>query len=170
MKAKLHSRKKLSQKENQLVDHAANYIINWTKKELKKFIDRPVVIQIGDYGFCVGKYTITGKSKKVWTVHSNNQLIHDFTSKTNAILYCLCETTYSYNSAQELLDLDSKIGRLEKDLEQYKHYLATTKDKFKIDLYLNRYLDTKYQYKAQYDILKKTLKSAKYSKFGNQTL
>jgi len=170
MKAKLHSRKKLSKKENRLVDHAANYIINWTKKELRKFVNQPVVIQIGDYGFCVGKYTITGKSKKSWAVHNNDQFIHDFTSKTNAILYCLCETTNSYSSAKELLDLDSKIGRLENDLEQYKHCLTTTKDKFKIELFLNRYLDAKYQYKAQNDILKKTLKSAKYLKFGNTPL
>lgn len=170
MKAKLHSRKKLSKKENRLVDHAANYIIDWTKKELRKFVNQPVVIQIGDYGFCVGKYTITGKSKKSWVVHSDNKLVHDFTSKTNAILYCLCETNNSYNSAKELLDLDSKIGRLENDLEQYKYWLTTTKDRFKTELYLNRYLDAKYQYQTQNDILKKTLKMAKYIKFGNQPL
>lgn len=171
MKAKSHSRKKFSKIEQKAVNQAANYVIDWTKKELKKFITKPVVIQIGDYGFNVGKYNITGTSKRCWSVQNNDGFhIHNFLSKTNAILFCLCETTNSFIAAKELLDIDSKIGRLENDLAQYRYHLSTSKDKFKTELYLNRYLDASYQYKAHSDILKKTLKLAKYTKFGNQTL
>ncbi len=168
MKAKSHSRKKLN--KNQLVDHAANYIINWTKQELKKFNTQPVVIQTGDYEFLVGKYRIKGISKKCWSVHVHDQLQHDFTCKANAILYSLCETNCDFDAAKDLLELDNQIGKLETDLEQYKHTLALTKDKFKTELYFHRYLHTKYQYQSLNEILKKTLKSAKYTKFGKQPL
>jgi hypothetical protein len=168
MKAKYHTRKKFSNQQKKLVNLAANYIIDWTKKELNKYKNKPVVIQVGDYGFLVGKFKITGVTKNCWSVNDNDgQLVHYFISKTNAILFCMCETTQDFDSARELLELDSRIGKLENDLEQYQFGITTSKDKFKKDLFLNRYLDTRYQYKAQNDLLKKTLKLAKYTKFRN---
>jgi hypothetical protein len=171
MKAKFTSRKKLNKQENKLVDKATSYIISWTKKELNRFIDEPVIIQLGEYGFLVGNYKISGLNKNCWTVNKyTGEFVHHFISKTNAILYCTYEVSKNYKSAAELLDLDSKIGKLENDIVVYKSILLNNQDKFKKELIFNRYLDARYQLKTLSDILKKTLIFAKYNKFGNTSL
>ena len=171
MKAKSFSRKILNRKEKHIVNLATNYLLNCTKKELGKYRDEPVVIQVGNHGFLVGNFKIDGKHKDCWVTESlDSSFQHSFISKANAILYCMCEVTKRYDAAKELLDLDSKIGKLENDILQYQHIMAKSKDPIKTKVILNRYFDARYQYKAFNDILKKTLKSAKYSKFGNQTI
>jgi len=171
MKAKSFTKKRLNNKEKKLVNLATSYLIDWTKKELGKYINEPVVIPYGDHGFLIGKFQVKGIAKNCWAVERlDGKVIHNFISKANAVLYCLCEVSNNYNSARELLVLDDKIGRLENDMLQYQRILLNSKDTFKTQLIYNRYIDARYQHRANTDILKKTLKLAKYSKFGNQTL
>lgn len=168
MKAKSFTRKKSNKTKNKITDLATRYLVQWTKKELQKFITEPVVIQTSDHGFLVGKFKVVGQAKYCWTVEqADNKLVHDFISKANAILYCLYEVSGRYKLAKELLDLDTKLGKLENDISQYKNTLSISKDRFKLDLALNRYSEAKSLQKSYNDILKKTLKSAKYFNFGN---
>jgi hypothetical protein len=76
----------------------------------------------------------------------------------------------SYSAAAELLELDRQLGRLDKDMEFYKPTIKNAKNDFKHETALNRYNDAKMQRRAVYSILKKTLISAKYLKFGNTPL
>ena len=72
------------------VDFSTKYIKNWTQQELKKYINQPVVIPIGNYGFFVGRYRIQGTAKNCWSVKQlDGKHIHDFVTKSNAILYCV---------------------------------------------------------------------------------
>jgi hypothetical protein len=76
-----------------------------------------------------------------------------------------------YGIAQELLNLDRKIGYLESDIVNYGNFLTKkTKDDFKYTVMLNRYVDAKMKKKALNKILKKTINAAKYINFGNKPL
>lgn len=153
------------------VEFGTKYLKNWTEQELKKFRTEPVVIPTGKYGFFVGPFKITGIKNNCWAVSRINGVhIHDFVSKANAIIYCLQEVKKQFQSSQDLLVLDTKIGRLEDDMIHYQAILSKKQNNFKYGIVLNRYIDAKVKHRSYLDILKKTLKSAKYLNFGNQTL
>jgi hypothetical protein len=146
------------------------YIKEWTDKQLKNYKNEPVVIPIGNCGFLVGPYRITNIHSTCWRVEQHHgQCIHDFVSKSNAVLYCLKSMT-NYSAATELLELDRQLGKLERDIDFYEHTIKITKNTFKIETALNRCADAKMQRRSVYNILKKTLISAKYLKFGNTPL
>jgi len=168
MKGKLHTKKEFENAEQVFTNFGTKYLIDWTQQELKKFRTEPVVIPAGNYGFLVGTYKIIGQSNDCWRVEQlDNTWIHSFISKQNAILFCLLEITNKQKMANELLQLDHKLGNLLNDVKIYKHILDKSKDKQKNAIILSRYTDAKAQCKINYEFLKKTLNSAKYLKFGN---
>lgn len=146
------------------------YIKEWTNKQLKLFKNQPVVIPNGNYGFLVGPYRIQGKNNTCWTVEQQDgQHLHDFVSKSNAILYCLIAMK-NYYSAAELLELDRQLGKLDRDIDFYEYTIKNAKNEFKVETALNRCADARMQRRSVLNILKKTLISAKYLKFGNTPL
>lgn len=152
-------------------DFGLNYIKTWTKQELAKYRSEPVVIPIGDYRFFIGPFQVIGKHNKCWTVEQfDNKHVHDFVDKITAILYCLYETRGQFAKANELLELDKKIGKLSCDIMYYQNTLGTgakKQDTFRQNVALNRMSDAKIQRKESIEILKKTLISAKYLNFRN---
>jgi hypothetical protein len=75
-----------------------------------------------------------------------------------------------YSRANELLELDTKIGRLDNNIKYYEFGLRRaekTGNKVKYTILLNRYIDAKIQRRLFNNNLKKTLNSAKYINFGN---
>jgi hypothetical protein len=149
------------------VDFSTKYIKNWTQQELKKYINQPVVIPIGNYGFFVGRYRIQGTAKNCWSVKQlDGKHVHDFVTKLNAILYCV-RSMQNKSNYLDILELDRQLGKLDNDITFYKHTLDHAKSSFKNTIALNRYIDATLQRRAVLNILKKTLISAKYLKFGN---
>lgn len=152
------------------VNFSTQYIKNWTSKELKKYVTEPVVIPVGNYGFFVGPYSITGKSTNCWEVQQlDGQHIHNFVTASNAILYCL-KSMKNKEDSKDLLELDRKLGNLENDIAFYKFTIKNTKNKLKNSIALNRYIDATLQRRYVLNILRKTLISAKYLNFGKQPL
>lgn len=152
-------------------DLGTKYIKHWTEKELKQFRTQPVVIPVGAHGFFLGQFRITGVHPACWAVEKiDGRHIHDFTSKSAAITYCISEVKQRYEEAQTLLDLDTQLGRLDLDIINYEHTLSTTQDLVKSAVVLNRCIDAKIQRRQLLNILKKTLNSAKYLNFGNKPL
>ena len=146
------------------------YIKEWTDKQLKTYVNEPVVIPVGSYGFLVGPYKIQGKNDTCWAVEQQDgKIIHNFVSKSNAILYCL-KLTKNFGAATELLELDRQLGKLDRDIEFYQYTIRHAKNDFKVQNALNRCANAKMQRRAVSNILKKTLISAKYLKFGNTPL
>jgi len=159
-----------SQAQDLFVTISTRYLKEWTDKQLKKYIDEPVVIPVGRYGFLVGPYCIQGKHASCWTVKQQDGYhLHDFVSKSHAILYCI-RAMKNYSAATELLELDRQFGKLDRDIEFYQHTIKHTKNQFKIEIALNRCAEAKMQRESISNILKKTLISAKYLKFGNTPL
>jgi len=166
--------KSITNKKNELfkaqqifANIGTKYIKEWTDKQLKNYINDPVVIQVGNHGFLVGPYKVQGTDSNCWNVEQQDgKLLHSFVSKSNAILFCLRSMT-NYAAASELLELDRQLGKLEQDIAYYEHTIKHTKNDFKVQIALNRCADAKMQRRSVYKILKKTLISAKYLKFGN---
>lgn len=172
-KAKSTTKRKseLELAQNIFADYGTKYIKNWTEQELKQFRTQPVVIPVGDHGFFVGQFRINGVHSTCWTVEKfNGEHVHDFTSKSSAIIYCITEVRQKYEAAQTLLDLDTKLGRLDLDITQYEYTLSKTQDLVKSTVVLNRCIDAKIQRRQILNNLKKTLNSAKYLNFGKQPL
>ena len=158
------------QAQNAFTDFGIKYIKSWTQQELKKFINEPVVIPNGNRGFFVGPYIITGHTKNCWRViQRDGRHLHDFVAKSHAILYCL-KSIKNKSDYNEVLELDRQLGKLDNDIAFYKHTINTTKNQFQSNIALNRYIDATLQRRAVLNILKKTLISAKYLKFGNTPL
>jgi hypothetical protein len=152
------------------VDFGTEYLKNWTSKELKKFVNKPVVIPVGKYGFFVGRYRIQGLEKNCWTVEQlDGRHIHNFVTKSNAILYCL-KSMQNRSDFGYILELDRQLGKLDNDIAFYKNTISSTKNTFKNTVALNRYVDATLQRRAVLNILKKTLISAKYFNFGKLPL
>jgi hypothetical protein len=169
-KSTTNKKSEFSQAQELFATVSTKYIKEWTDKQLKKYVDEPVVIPVGSYGFFVGPYRIQGKHAACWTVEKQDgQHLHDFISKGNAILYCL-KSMKNYAAAAELLELDRQLGKLDRDIVFYEHTIKNTKNEFKIETALNRCADARMQRRSVYNILKKTLISAKYLKFGNTPL
>ena len=170
--AKFTTNKKneLDQAQELFATVGTKYIKEWTDKQLKTYINEPVVIPVGSYGFLIGPYRIQGKNSTCWRVEQQDgRVLHDFVSKSNAILYCI-KSMKNYSAARELLELDRQLGKLDRDIEFYQHTIRNAKNDFKIETALNRCADAKMQRRSVSNILKKTLISAKYFKFGNTPL
>ena len=152
------------------VDFGTEYLKNWTDKELKKFVNEPVVIPVGKYGFFVGRYRIRRHATNCWTVEQiDGRHIHDFVTKSNAIIYCL-KSMQNKADFRDILELDRQLGKLDNDIAFYKNTIECTKNTFKNTVALNRYIDATLQRRAVLNILKKTLISAKYLNFGKLPL
>ena len=170
--AKFTTNKKheFSQAQEIFATVSTQYIKEWTDKQLKTFLNDPVVIPVGSHGFLIGPYRIQGKNSTCWRVEQQDgRMLHDFVTKTNAILYCI-KLMKNYAAAAELLELDRQLGRLDRDIEFYQYTIKNTKNDFRIETALNRCTDARMQRRAVLNILKKTLISAKYLKFGNTPL
>jgi hypothetical protein len=160
----------LERAQDLFAEFGTKYLRHWTKEQLKNYINKPVVIPVGNYGFFVGPYTIIGRTKNCWTVEqADGRHIHDFVTKANAILYCL-KSMSNRADYHEILELDRQLGKLDNDIVFYKNILANTKNNFKNTITLNRYIDANLQRRAVLNILKKTLISAKYFNFGKLPL
>lgn len=169
MKEKSFSKKQLTETENIFVNFGTKYLLNWTKKELNKYKEEPVVIPIGEYGFLVGKYKVFGLAKNCWKVETlDGNYVNSFVTKKNALLYCLLEVSKKHSLANEILFLDIKLGNLENDILSYNNILIKSKDKLKTNAILHRLIDAKSRYRSYSIFLKKTLNSAKYLNFGNK--
>lgn len=155
-------------------DFGIQYVTTWTKKELAQFIDKPIVIPHGDYGFFVGNYEIIGLTKVCWRVkQKDGQVIGDFFNKAAAIVYCLCNIDQKYNKADEIYVIDSALGKLTNDILFYEKSMQVNqknKNNTKHAILLNRYIDAKFKRKEYLNLLKKSLISAKYMKFGKLPL
>lgn len=163
----------LDEAREAFTEFGLNYIQSWTKQELAKYRSEPVVIPIGDYRFFVGQFQIIGKHQQCWTVSKfDDKHVNDFIDKTTAILYCLYETRGQFGQASELLELDKKIAKLTWDIMHYEKALqirTKKQDTFKQDVALNRLSEARMQRKDTLEILKKTLISAKYFNFRNNS-
>ena len=146
------------------------YLKQFTKKELNKFKNKPVIIPSGDYRFFVGPYVVNGLQKDCWQVTLDGRLIHNFLSKINAFLYCVADITNKYKQSRDIIEWDTKLGNLTSDILYYEKHIKLATDCGDIDrkeIIVNRYIDARLQQTYAQAKLQKTINSAKYNNFRN---
>lgn len=166
---------KFKQAQDEFTNFGIQYLKNWTKQELKKYYTEPVVIPYGNHGFFIGPYDVSGIHAECWKVVSklDPRFVYYFTNKSAALIYCLLNVKQKYAQAREILEIDTKLGRIDMDIKHYEHSLSAAQkknDKVKFSIVLNRYIDAKIQRRTYKIILKKNLNSAKYINLRKELL
>ena len=142
--AKSHTRKKYNKKSpsnlppevRQITNLAADYIKHWTNKELERLHRERKPVCIGTKtGYKVGTYTLTVNRNKTCALHDrNNEFVHLFDNKINAILYSVYIIKNQLKSAEEILVLDQEINKNSADIMAMRHVQSQAKLKKEFDI------------------------------------
>jgi hypothetical protein len=172
--AKSHTRKKYAKPPRrdipQEVTQAADYIKQWTTRELGKIQhteSSPVCVPVKN-GYKIGLYTLTVYPNKTCDVYDpNGEFIHRFETKISAILYTIYTIKKKYWIADDLLNLSTEINKnytdmlsLRSSIDQATH----RKDYVAVDIRQNRLEIAEFQLKLARDKILKIHKTAKYNK------
>lgn len=158
-----------------LVNLAVRDIKRWAKKEvnyLRYALNIPVLIPVNNQLYIVNEYTIQIENDTNHIVRKEGQFIHNFLNKKAAILYVVLEKTKNYTSSNELLQRDKIAAKMHSEIQFYTKKLTNnlTKDTFKKELWISRYLESKVQYNQAKRELEKTISNAKYMKIWDKIL
>ena len=165
----------LSTRKSLKINSTVELISQWTQVQLsdiKKKQKLPVCWALSSGAYMIGNYLVEQKLTKTWrTSDHNREFVHNFVSKTAAILYCLCIQVGQLVLANKLRKHDAELGLLETDAEFFRYSLLTAKNNkndFKISLWVARLTQNLAQQRHARSLLEKTLKSAKYLKLWEQ--
>lgn len=124
--AKSRTRKKYAKKvkllpeETAIVNMAADYIKTWTEKQLARLHqnrDTSICIPTKT-GYRIGLYKLNVYPNQVCElVDSGDNIVHVFHNKIHAILYTVYTIKHKYNTADEILSLDTEINKNYTDIE-----------------------------------------------------
>lgn len=152
------------------VAHAADYIKQWTTRELGKIQHTetsPVCVPVKN-GYKIGLYTLTVHPNKTCDVYDpNREFIHCFETKISAILYVIYTIKKQYRIADDLINLSAEINKnytdmlsLRRGIEQAK----TRKDYVAVDIKQNRLEIAEFQLNSARNKISKIHKTGKYNK------
>lgn len=143
----------------------------WAKNQLsivKNEQRLPVCFPLGKNSLMVGNYRVEKISDRVWQVKDHNHsFVHNFVSRSSAVIYCVCAQTNQLALSLRLLKDDNQLGLLETSFMLLKHRFKQAqgkKDTFQLQLYAAKLTQNVAQLKEAQLSLKKTLRSAKYLK------
>lgn len=182
--AKLPTRKKRKAKLdpettvqlNTAIDHAVEYVKLWKRQELINIVTNPpktnslpVCIPIKKDTYVIGNQGLT-KSDNVWHLtEANTKKSHLFVHRSSAVVYAICTQIGKPKLAQEILNHNQDLIRLQTKLNEFKYLQDKArrrkdKDYWRLDYY-NIMLES-----VEFDIvdakiqLEKSLNLAKYFK------
>lgn len=158
-----------------LVDLALSKVNHWARQELnylRHALDYPVCINLNESHWVIGNFNIKHLGEHRYRVTANGKEVHTFYSKRAAIFYSVLTKIQHYNSADKLLQDDTRVAKLYDDLGFFAAKLAPSvkKDSFKLQLWQTRYIETKTQYTLARQELEKRINSAKYMKIWEKIL
>lgn len=121
----------------QQVDAVADYIKDWTYRELAKLQHKerkPICIPT-NRGYKIGLYSLEMNPNKTCDLYdANKDLVHTFDSKVNAVLYTLYTIKNFLNKAQEIIELDSEINKHYADIKALQHRQNVAKTRKEYDI------------------------------------
>ena len=172
--AKSHTRKKYTKPPRrdipQEITHAADYIKQWTTRELGKIQhteSSPVCVSIRN-GYKIGLYTLTVYPNKTCDVYNpNGEFIHRFENKISAILYAIYTIKKKYWVADNLIKLNTEINKCYTDMLSLRNTIEKArqrKDYVAVDTRLPRLELAETRLSLARDKISKIHKTAKYYK------
>jgi hypothetical protein len=152
---------------------AVKKIKSWTRKELKVLLSthrkpnqKPLIVPVATNLFIVGHYAIQQINNYWHMIYRYNDIELQFVNQQAALFYAICNQTYRYTTADQLLKYDQEINRLIIEVERLKYRIQQCGKKRmpnNLDLYNSRYNESLVQLRHRRHLLEKTLKLAKYS-------
>lgn len=143
-------------------------IRRFTEKELAKLADAemPFCYQIGS-DILVGRSKVMKIDAKTWRVFVNNQYIFDFFYRKDAIFYCIAVHQHQYKIAEQILENDSLLNKLEFEAVLYRHRYKKANEKgdeWAVEYFSNKYNEIQHRIEQVKKELQKSLNLAKYIK------
>lgn len=165
--------------ENQLntaIDQAVEYVDQWKRKELFSFAINPpksdtipVCIPIGKNTYVIGSFGLK-KNDTVWTVTSADRRVnYNFMTRSSAVVYSICVQTGRKKLAQDILDRNNDLFRLQNRLVEFQYLQAKAqkkkdKDYWRLDYYTIMAESAEFAIIDAKNQLEKSLNLAKYFK------
>lgn len=156
----------------QAIIEAVKHIKNWTKLELKNILaqqrfskDNILIIPIGQSGFLIGNYALRHVDKEWHMIYRYNDIELVFYNRNAAMFYAICQQTNRINLADQILNYDQQVNRL--DIESNYFRIRIKRSERKKDpqlkyLYASRYQESILKLQHAKFLLEKTLDLAKY--------
>jgi len=129
---------KVQQELKHEISKATDKIKSWTRRQLGAYQNdrNPVCIPIKD-GYKIGLYRLHVYPNKTCEVYDrNDELVHLFENKVNAVLYTIYTIKMNTEMSNEILTLDSEINRNYNDMLLMRRGIASAvkqKDFFAVD-------------------------------------
>jgi hypothetical protein len=139
-------------------------ISSWSHKEMNALQQSKafICIELANGDYQVAKYRIKKVSDSEWQV---NEIT--FLSLPNAVHYCLMTHLLHLTIAQQIVEYDRQLQRLNIEKDQFQLRFAkafSDSTQFKVDLYRSRYLEVKAKLAQAKTNLAKVIAKAKYVK------
>lgn len=161
---------------DEIIDVVANYISDWTQKELIQIADTkkfPVCWPLKSGGFRIGNEIILPEQHTWRRYDRNHEQKQLFGDKVSAFLYSLLKQMGHLDISHRIEMLDRDLLKLRNDIYNYEYCYKQSlknKDDFNITVYSSRLNNARLQYKFTKDRLQKSIISAKYLKVWDQSL
>lgn len=157
----------------QAVLQAVKHVKKWTRRELSLLLaayrpskSTPLIIPLNEKVLLIGNYALLNDNKIWHMIYRFNDQELDFVDKNAAIFYAVCMQTNRIYLANVIQKYDEEINRLIVEEERLKYRIGQSmrkKNHTNLDLYTNRYQNTRARLKQCRSLLEKNLKHAKYS-------
>lgn len=154
--------------KKELTEFNLEKIKRFTEQELSNLSgsDLPFCYQLGT-DVLVGKNKITKIDNKTWRVFAQNNQTFDFYTRKNAIFYCIALHQNQIIVANNIMENDSLLNRLEFEAVLYRHRYKKAnlkQDEWGAEYYSNKYTEVQHRLEQVKKDLQKTLNLAKYIK------
>jgi hypothetical protein len=151
-----------------VADIFSTYVKQWQQGEIKRLINNNELPLVPvKNGLQVGKHRVLEHSSRWGLFNSHSELVDMFTTKKAAVLYSMLYQSKRFKSADEILDKDKRLNKLEADFQHYDYTMRRAtkrKDYSTIDVVASRYYDAKIMLDHARNDLEKTLRMNKYLK------
>ncbi|HET8688362.1 MAG TPA: hypothetical protein VFM18_17265 [Methanosarcina sp.] len=159
---------------NNEVARATDQIKSWTRRRLSDYqkSKNPVCIPT-ETGYIIGLYRLHVHANKTCNVYDcDNELIHIFDNKVNAVLYTIYSIKQKIEIANEILDLDETINRNYTDMILLRRSILNAtkqKDFFVVDARQARLVVVEQRLQQARDRMAKIHQIAKQAKIWQKT-
>lgn len=154
------------------INHTVDYVKKWKRHELIKmafntYKQTPVCVQVSRDAYLIGRFGIR-RTNNVWqATYIPEEKDYNFSKRTTAVLFALCNQTGRFKLANEILLYDSQVLMIKEQLEMYNHKLLLAKEKkdsWRLDYFSILSSRAFYRLQDAKNQLEKTTSLAKYIK------
>ena len=157
------------------IQQAVDYVNDWKQRELHSMAMNqktqiPICVPISKTAYLVGRFGVK-KIGTMWQAKDSRSLLeYNFSRRTTAIVYTLCEQTGHAKLARDLLHHDTNVVKLTEQLELCvikKDRARRKKDMWRFDHFDIMHCAAEFELEDARNQLEKTIHLAKYFKIWN---